>query len=233
MTPSAAMFLVLVGLWLPYLSWRSALQLGDGPLPMSRVAFFVQVIGTQLFLFLAGLLTAWRNAVAVWRAPREPLLSWTAAVLFLAVLLIALKVRWKAKPSPDKRRLYEILPHDRRELRVYVFVAFCAGVAEEVVYRGVFTSLLTRYTGSFLLAGFLSAVVFAVAHSVQGWRAVVAIFGIALLSQWMVSFTGSLLPVMSVHALYDLVAGVVIPKWYARDALATSTRPGAEPAPGR
>jgi membrane protease YdiL (CAAX protease family) len=233
MTPSAAMFLVLVGLWLPYLSWRSALQLGDGPLPLSRTAFFIQVIGTQLFLFLAGVLTAWRNAIAVWRPPGEPLLSWTAAVVFLAVLLLALKVRWSAKPSPDKRRLYEILPHDRRELRVYVFVALCAGIAEEIVYRGVFTALLTRYTGSLMLAGFVSAIVFAISHSLQGWRAVVAIFGIALLSQWMVSFTGSLLPVMIVHALYDLVAGIAIPRWFVRDALATSTQPAAEPAAGR
>jgi membrane protease YdiL (CAAX protease family) len=226
MTPSAAMFLVLIGVWLPYLAWKSARQLGTGALPLSRSAFFLQVIGTQAFLFAAGVFTASRNRISLWRPPHDPLVSWTAAVVFLLLLLASLKWRWSAKPLDSKRRLFDILPHDARELRVYAFVALSAGIAEEIVYRGVLTTLLTRLTGSFVLAGFASAAVFGVSHLLQGWRAVITIFGIALLSQWLVAFTGSLLPVMAVHALYDLVAGVVIPRWYVRDGLATSPLPG-------
>jgi membrane protease YdiL (CAAX protease family) len=236
MSTSSFLFLLLVGLWLPLAAWRSSQRLGTGPVPLTPSKFFLNIIATQLFLLLLGLGVAWKNGIALWSLPRHPLASWGAAALLFALLVTTLKLRWHARPVDQKRRLYSMLPHNARELRLFAIVALCAGIGEEIVYRGVFTSIIWWSTGNLMVAGLLSAIAFGLAHIIQGWRAVVTIFGIALISQALVTFSGSLLPIMAVHAIYDFVAGIVIPRWYERDLAAApsdSTPSAAAPAAGQ
>jgi len=234
MSTSSFLFLLLIGLWLPLLAWKSSRRLGSGPIPMAPGKLFVNIIGTQLFLLILGLAVAWKNEIHLWALPRRPLASWTAAALFFAVILTTLKLRWKVRPFEQKRRLYSMLPHNAQELRLYTLVALCAGIGEEIVYRGVFTSIIWWSTGNLILGGVLSAIAFGLAHMIQGWRAVVTIFGIALISQGIVTFSGSLIPVMVVHATYDFVAGILIPRWYVRDYGVSESIPSAVvPATGQ
>ncbi len=232
-TGTGIVFLLLVGLWLPYLAWKSARRLGTRPLPMSRPRFFVQIIATQVILFALAWFTARDNGIELWTLPRWPVRSWTAAVVLLALTLLTLRLRWKARPVPQRARLYGMLPHDRRELVPYIGVCLAAGVGEEVVYRGVLTMLLMWPMHSYVAGALVSAAVFGISHSIQGWRAALAIFIISLMVQALVAFSHSLMPGMFMHAAYDFAAGILIPRWYERDALATSTLPGAERAAGQ
>lgn len=227
-------FLLLVGVWIPFLAWRSSRKMGDGPIPLSRRALFGQVIATQVFLAAVGLWTAHVYGIPVWDLPPHPVRAWAAAAAFFVALIATLRFRWKSRPQKQKERLYSMLPHDRRELAYYLLVAFCAGVGEEIVYRRVLTGTLWYFLDDLYAAAALSALAFALAHIVQGWRAVMAIFVIAIASQWLVQYSGSLIPMMAVHAGYDLVAGIVIPRWYERDRAATSSLPiDAAPEAGR
>lgn len=215
--PAGILFLLIVCAGVPYLAWRSRRQLGDGPLPMPRQHFYVQTIVVQLFLFALAVVAAVRNGVGLLAAPRRPLLAWGLAALFLIVLVAVMRWRWPHRDAASKARLYRMLPRDRRELGPYYALCLTAGVCEEVVYRGVAAALLVRITGSVIAAVVIASVVFALAHVVQGWQSAFVIFLIALGVHALVIIGHSLFPVMAAHALYDAIAGTLMPRWYERD----------------
>jgi membrane protease YdiL (CAAX protease family) len=82
-----------------------------------------------------------------------------------------------------------------------------ASVAEEAAFRGVGWSILRYALGNPWLSAVPLCVAFAVVHWSQGWKSGIAIFGLAVVLHALVAFTGSLLPAMAVHAIYDFVAG--------------------------
>ena len=211
------LFLAIVCLGVPYLAWKSSKRVGSGPLPMSRKRFFIQTIFAQLYLFALALAAAWRNGIDLLAAPPSPLFAWTLAASFLAVLLAVMWFRWPSRDRESKEKLYRLLPHERGDLPLYFLVCLAAGICEETVYRGVATTLLMRVTGNLSAAILISAIVFALAHVIQGWRAALAVFGIALMAHSVVLMTQSLFPAMAAHAIYDAVAGVVMSRRYQRE----------------
>jgi membrane protease YdiL (CAAX protease family) len=213
----AALLITACGI-LPYLAWKSARVLGKADIAISRRAIFVQVISLQVILFVLGLAAARENYIEVFRLPSRGAVAWIAAAALLAIMVTALKIRWSSKEEQQKRRLYSMLPRNGRERALYVLVCVAAGVAEELVYRGVVPMLLLRLVGNYVVAVILAAIAFAIAHSVQGWRAVGAVFLIAIGAQALVVFTESLIPAMTIHAAYDLIAGILVPRWFERDA---------------
>ena len=102
-------------------------------------------------------------------------------------------------------------------MRSRVALCLAAGVCEELVYRGTTAVLLTRLTGNLLAAIVIASAVFALAHVIQGRRAAIIVFFIALGAHALVFLTKSLFPVMAVHALYDAVGGVLMSRWYRRE----------------
>jgi membrane protease YdiL (CAAX protease family) len=216
--PAAASFLFVLCILVPYAAFQSRRQLGDGPLPVSRTRLFAQTIFVQLWLFALAAFTAVRNGIDLLAAPRRPLLAWSLAAIFLIGLLAVLRWRWPHRDPASKARLYRMLPRDRRELAPYYAVCVIAGVCEEVVYRGAAAMLLARITGSVIAAVLIASVLFALAHVVQGWRSAGVIFVIALGAHALVIIGQSLFPVMVAHALYDAVAGTLMPRWHARDS---------------
>jgi membrane protease YdiL (CAAX protease family) len=211
---SGILFLAIVCLGLPYLAWKSSKRLGSGPLPMARKRFFIQTILVQLYLLGIALAAAWRNGIDLLAKPPAPLRAWLLAALFLAALLGAMRWRWPHRGQESKEKLIRLLPRDRGDLAPYFALCLAAGVCEEVVYRGVTTVLLTRITGSLIAAIAIASAVFALAHVIQGRRATVVVFFIALGAHALVFLTQSLFPVMAVHALYDAIGGVLMSRWY-------------------
>jgi membrane protease YdiL (CAAX protease family) len=217
------MLLLLTGVLLPILIVRSSRRIGSGPLPISRQRFYRQTILFQLFLAALSVWTAWTNGVVDMPLPRRPLVSWSAAALMYVLTLITLRLRWPGRSAASKRRLYDILPHDTRELVPYIFVCLVAALAEEIIYRGVMTVLLQSIIGIRVVTIVLVSISFAVAHAMQGWRSVAGIFVIALACHALVWIAQSLLPVMVVHFTYDLTAGLLIPRWH-REAMPSDAR---------
>ncbi len=212
-SPFGYMLLAFAGVFLPILIVWSARRIGSGPLPISRSRFYRQTIIFQLLLAALCAWAAWAHGILAFPLPEHPLLSWSAAALMYVLTLVMLRLRWPSRTAASKQRLYDILPHNARELVSYVLVCIVAGTAEEIIYRGVMTALLQRLIGIAIVTIVLVSISFAVAHAMQGWRSVAGIFVIALACHGLVWLAQSLIPVMVVHFAYDLTAGLLIPRW--------------------
>ena len=212
------MLLAFVGIVLPILIIESARRLGDRPLPISRSRFFRQTILFQLFL---GSIFAWAaqtHGILAMPLPQRPLIAWSAAAVMYVVAVVMLKLRWPSRSAASKRRLYDILPHNRAELPAYVILCVVAGTAEEFIYRGVMTELAQRLIGIAIVTVVAMSIAFAAAHAMQGLRSMAAIFVIALACHALVWLAQSLIPAMAVHFAYDLTAGMLIPRWFESTA---------------
>jgi len=149
--------------------------------------------------------------------PRSAAWLISAGLVLLGVLLI--HWRWASRTTVEKDRVYSILPHTAREYPSYLVLCLAAGIGEEVAYRGMLLAILDDLTGSRLAAVLVASVAFALAHAIQGRRGVLAIFVIALAAHGLVIYAGSLLPAIVAHAVYDAVAGWLMPRLYERDAV--------------
>lgn len=208
-------FLLIVGVAIPYLALKTKQRLRGNELPIPRAQFFFQTAIFQLIIYAFALVAAWTNAI---RLQLIPIVWWRAwpALALLIVTLSLLKFRWPYRDEADRRRLYALLPHDRRELGPYLVLCVVAAVAEEVIYRGVAYRLLIRLGLTIWIAAAILSFVFAIAHAVQGWRSAVVIGLIAAGFHFIVIYSGALLPAIAAHFLYDALAGIAIPRWMER-----------------
>lgn len=217
-------FLVVLFVLTPRAALRSArllrqMQADGQPLPRRRM-----VLSTMFSLSVLWALSALnaaamgRELFAVWRfGARELVVGAGGLVLLLAAIPLS---RWGRTPEEERRRLvYGFAPRNAGEMTVFAVVAVVAGVAEEAAYRGVAVWVLAPIFGSVAPAIALSAMAFAVAHAVQGGRAMAIVFAIALVFHGIVQLTGTLVVAMVAHAAYDVVAGIVAGR-RARESLA-------------
>lgn len=148
-----------------------------------------------------------------------------AAGLVALVLALILRQIARALHSEAERRslaVYKLAPRTPREWALCVLTVFAAAIAEELAYRGVLVAILGYMFQNTWLAIILSAIAFAAAHWMQGWKSGLVIYALALLMHALVAYTGTLLVAMLVHAAYDLVAGYLIAKQaqhYDREAI--------------
>jgi membrane protease YdiL (CAAX protease family) len=208
------LLLVLAGIFLPYVIVKSARRLGTGPLPISRTRFYKQTIIFQLVLAALAAWTAYTHGILAMPLPQRPLIAWSAAALMYVVTVLTLRVRWPSRSQASKQRLYDILPHDASERLPYVFICIVAGIAEEFIYRGVMTELAQSLIGIAIVTMIVISISFAAAHAMQGLRSMAAIFVIAMACHALVWLAQSLIPAMAVHFVYDLTAGMLIPRWF-------------------
>ncbi|HEX3580870.1 MAG TPA: CPBP family intramembrane glutamic endopeptidase [Thermoanaerobaculia bacterium] len=206
---------LIVGVAIPYLAWKTKQRFQGEELPMPRAQFFFQTAIFQLVIYGFALVAASTNAIRLQLVP----IFWSKAWPALALLLLALallKLHWPWRDDADKRRLYAILPRDRRELGPYLLLCVVAAIGEEVTYRGVAYRLLIRLGLSIWVAAAIMSVIFALAHSVQGWRSTIVIGVLAAGFHFIVIYSCGLLPAIVTHFVYDAVAGIVIPRWVQR-----------------
>ena len=222
MKPSGYALLFITGIVLPVLAIQSARRMRGRPLPIPRRAFFFQTIIIQLILLIAAVVAAWQSGIDLVALPSNAA-AWLAAAVMLVVALAALKIRWPSRTPESQQRLYELLPHTRDEFQLYVVLCFVAGIAEETIYRGATFGIVLQLVRNVVAATVLTAIAFALGHAVQGWKSAAVIFVFALGFQAIVILGGSLLPAIVVHFAYDLIAGIVVPRWYAGRELSTSS----------
>lgn len=204
--------LLIVAVAIPYLAWKTKQRFRGDELPMPRTQFFFQTAIFQVVIYGFALVAAATNGIRLTLLPTVWWKAWPAAAL-LVVSLAVLKLRWPSRAEEEKRRLYALLPHDRRELGPYLVLCVVAAIAEEVIYRGVSYRLLLRLGLTAWIAAAILSVVFALAHAVQGWRSTLFIGVIAAGFHFIVIYSGGLLPAVVAHFAYDAVAGIVIPRW--------------------
>jgi len=207
---SAYLFLLVILGVLPLLAWTSKRRLDDG-LTFPKVPFYVEALFLQGALLFLSLFVIERHRLSIRFHASVGLRAWTEAALLLIAAFLMMFLAFRASPPAMRKRLAMILPSTNRERLLWIAVSLTAAVAEEVTYRGVLATIGLRLTENWMIACAVSALAFGLAHLVQGWRSavVVALFGAAF--QWIVWRSGSLLPAIAVHFIYDVVAGFVLP----------------------
>nr|WP_256534216.1 CPBP family intramembrane glutamic endopeptidase [Lewinella sp. JB7] len=170
----------------------------------------------------------------VWALNGRPLtelgLGWgrtpydTAALLVIFGFLVLYAVDLFAEiGSPTRkhdtlRKFRELgfLPTDGSQYLHFLFLCACAGVGEEIVYRGFMVTYLqeTLQQNIWGIAGTLivPALSFGLAHIYQGTHAVAKIIAMALLFGFFFYRTGSLWPLILLHTAIDAVGGLL--SWY-------------------
>ena len=147
------------------------------------------------------------NHVWLYPARVPPARGWAAGLLFLAIAVPFGWTRWRKAVLARKRIVALFMPTTATERALWFATALMAGFGEELTWRGVQTTLLTRLTGSFPIAIAIAIVMFSIAHAIQGWKSVGVIAFFAAAFHLIVWISGSLYIAMIVHFLYDLIAG--------------------------
>jgi len=213
-TPSLV-FLAYLFAFLPWAALRSArrLHLAREAAPESETPSRLHIWIGSLVMQAVLLFLAWQVGsefgFQIFAAPRPAPLGLAAAAAALAACF-GLRALIRTLRSEEERRgsvLYRIAPRTPGEHVIWTATVLLASVAEEAAYRGVGFSILWYTFGDPWLAAGLSALAFALAHAIQGWKSGVVVFVIALVMQALVAVSGTLVLAMVVHAAYDLIAG--------------------------
>jgi membrane protease YdiL (CAAX protease family) len=166
-------------------------------------------VGVLVVLACVALLVAYRDNIDLF-----PQFSWTTSLIAqsLAILVGVIALAeglLMVRAREERRKLWvrQTIPRDNAERAVWLASSITAGATEEIIFRGVFFALLAAITGSIAAGALISAIVFALAHFRQGWKSMAFIAPIALLFQWLVIYSGSLVPAIVVHAIYNLARG--------------------------
>jgi membrane protease YdiL (CAAX protease family) len=216
-TPSLLLLFYLL-LLLPYAAIKSARRVrqvesgkSDKLLP-SRAVIWINTILMLVTLFVFSWWVGNGFGFEIFALPTLGLREILAAIVALG-LVFGLRAIVRAIRSDEERRklvVYKLAPRGTREWLLWSAMIVCAGVAEEVAYRGVAMQILWYSLDNPWIAALISSLAFAAAHWVQGFKSGVMIFGIALVMHGLVAFTHTLVLAMFVHAIYDFIAGWLI-----------------------
>jgi membrane protease YdiL (CAAX protease family) len=220
-------YIWIFGIILPFLSGLQSDQLAGNIIfnESSRKRLY---LSNSLMLGLAG-----SSVLVLWLIKKRPMATlgfqspdWThyLQISLLTILLVALYATdlylSKRKDHEDgEQAWYEkssFLPAQWREMPSYILLCLCAGIFEEIIYRGFMVTYFANNATpeSFSWVALLApAALFSLAHFYQGWSSVLKIFLFTLFLNYLFLQTKSLFPTMVIHFLVDLVSGMTaLPK---------------------
>ena len=156
------------------------------------------------------------------RTPYDPL-AITIIFAFLALYGVDLYAEagspQRQQHTHEKFRELGFLPTTGTQYLHFLFLCACAGVGEEIVYRGFLITYSAELLGDTVwgVVGtlVLPAVPFGLAHIYQGAHAVFKIVAMALLFGFFFYRTGSLWPLILLHTAIDAVGGLL--SWYLEE----------------
>lgn len=157
--------------------------------------------------------------------------SWTLVLFFLVLYLLDVwwELRNEKKIVETKNKWLKevpILPANIEEFKHFLFVAFSAGVCEEIIFRGFFIQYFLAINENNDLGNWLAVIIpaclFAFGHLYQGEKAVLKILGMAILFGWIFILTKSLLLLMLIHFLVDVLGGFLAYRILKNEAINNS-----------
>ena len=111
--------------------------------------------------------------------------------------------------TPDWIKRYSFLPQQRSELPAYLLLCICAGIFEEIIYRGFMVTYFMPTCNNIPWMAILGpSVLFSLAHYYQGWTAVLKIVVFSTLFGIIFIYTKSLYPTIIIHFLVDILSGI-------------------------
>jgi len=180
----------IAGQWVitGFVAWRAlARGLSPGSLGLTRHDGANTIFGTVAFALIVGSLH-WLNLRRIGKLPGK---------------------------APEHMRLLarQILPTNSVELAPYFVLAVTAGVCEEFLYRGFAMSALSRAGLPAWAVVVLTSALFGLAHVYQGRGGTLGTFVMGILFGVIRLAYDTLLPVMLIHVVVDLVAGIAGPRY--------------------
>lgn len=186
-------------------------QIGEGNRSVSYLV-------TILFEWLLAALAVWGahlGGVGIreliggrWSSAKQFFRDLGISVAFLIgsnALLIALSAVLRIGPNPDIARM---LPHNRTEMLVWVFVALSAGICEELTIRGYLQKQLKGLFKNATAAIFAQGIIFGLGHAYQGAKLAFTIVILGCMLGWLAEWQKNLRPGILAHFLQDLVGGL-------------------------
>jgi membrane protease YdiL (CAAX protease family) len=137
-------------------------------------------------------------------------------VFVIAYLVDIFLTLQETKKQPTEKEWFDkssFLPQNRRELPAYILLCLCAGIFEEIIYRGfMVTYFLPLNESAFIpfLALLAPSILFSLAHYYQGWSSVAKIFIFSTLLSWIFISSKSIYLNMAIHFLIDLISGITM-----------------------
>ncbi len=211
MSTVAWLFVLYVGLFLPYAAWRSSRRAERLPELPPRARLYASSAFFQGTLLAFAWITARLQGIQLFPVPE---IGAPDAVIGLAWVAIKYLRFWSVRRRPEaldrRRMLRHLAPRSGREVAGYVGLVTVAAVAEEAAYRGVLFQLGLHASGSFWIAGLASAVVFGLGHLTQGRRPAAIAGALGFGNQVVVLLTGSLWVAIAAHFAYDILVGLAV-----------------------
>ena len=198
-----------------------ALLVAQGSLDAAEAARLPVVpayLSSMVMIWAIGGAALWAGLVSGFSLPElgvvapEPIggLAWAGGVTLLALAVLAAGRLGGRTETPMLERL---LPRTAAERGVFALLSLSAGIGEELAFRGFLIPAIEVASGSRAVAVVVSSLAFGTLHSYQGARGVLRASVLGALMAVPLLATGSIYPSMAAHALYDLVAGLLLADW--------------------
>ena len=223
----------IFGIIFPFLSGLQSEKLNGQIIfnPETRKKLY---LGNSLMLSLSGF-----SILGIWYFKQRPFESLgfkmpeqftpvltTTICIFLAAYAIDLLYSKKQLANKSREENSEwfdkssFLPEQKSELKYYLILCLCAGIFEEIIYRGFMVTyfLPIQQQGFPFLALIGPAILFSLAHYYQGWQAVFKIMAFSALLGWIFILSKSIYLNMFIHFSVDLLSGLMIMKSKSKKA---------------
>lgn len=215
----AIIFLIVIAAVVPLLAYAGRQQIARG-VDLARTAVYGQALVSQAMIGALGVAAAVSINMPLlpWFVPDRDAARASFALLLLLVALAAMFLGLRTV-SPLERRIFDLLaPATKNERSAWIGICAIVAVVEELVYRAVLPAVLEKWLDDRVLVIATSAVLFGLAHLLQGWKgfAVTALFAVPL--HLLVDRGGSLTNAIAVHFVYDVVAGFAIRRRLSRSS---------------
>ena len=138
------------------------------------------------------------------------IVGWALVVVVAGLgLMLGFRVLGDALGAKESETLLQLLPRTTGERLGFAALSVIAGLGEEIVFRGYALSALAGVTGV-AAAGVVTSLAFGVLHAYQGALGVVRTAALGGLLAWSFVAAGSIWPVVTAHAVLDLLGGLVL-----------------------
>ena len=202
-----------------FVSWPAFLRRSQRDQPSARIWLWILWMTLLWALVVVGI-ALWLSNERAWQTlgmtvPRGWRL-WGSVILVVGFALqqvrTAARIARISGPKPKLRaqlgKLSIVLPHSSDELRWFVAVSLTAGFCEEFLFRGYLIWAFAPLLGWWGAAA-LSLSVFAAAHAYQGKAGAIRSGLAGGVLTLLVALSGSLVPAIVLHALIDILSGVI------------------------
>jgi len=219
LTPLGTAFVLLATLILPLGAVQAAQRTRTPGAMPNLTSMLRSLLIQQAILVALSLATARAENVMLFPPPHFGLPQAGMAAAFLAVSLSTVPWRWASRTPEQKLRMLWRIPNQPSDVWKLGLIALGAGISEEMFYRGVMFQLWQHVLGSFWGSVAICVAAFALAHAFAGLRAILIISVMALASHLIVRSSGDLYTMMGIHAIYDVLAGIMFWQLARRDGL--------------